>query len=118
MATVAQFRAAALALPDTVEGAHQGHADFRVKGKIFSGLHPDGKRGSLKLEATTRDRLGWEPAAGAWGRAGWTYVTLSQATIAELKNALAESHALVSAKSVTPRRRTRPSTAGPKRARI
>jgi hypothetical protein len=30
------FRRIALAMTDAVEGAHMGHPDFRVKGKIFA----------------------------------------------------------------------------------
>lgn len=37
-----RFRKTALSLPDTVEGAHQGHADFRVGKRIFATLgYPD-----------------------------------------------------------------------------
>ena len=32
------FRHLALALEGTVEGAHMGHADFRVGGRIFASL--------------------------------------------------------------------------------
>ena len=32
------FRALALELPGVIEAAHQGHADFRVRGKIFATL--------------------------------------------------------------------------------
>jgi hypothetical protein len=36
-----EFRRLALSLPAAVEGAHMGHADFRVGGRIFATLgHP------------------------------------------------------------------------------
>ncbi len=36
------FRRIALGLPEASEGAHQGHADFQVRGKIFATLgYPD-----------------------------------------------------------------------------
>ena len=39
--TGAEFRKLALALPEASEGAHVGHADFRVGGKIFATMPPD-----------------------------------------------------------------------------
>ena len=37
-----QFRHLALAFPGAIEGAHRGHAGFRVGGKIFATLgYPD-----------------------------------------------------------------------------
>jgi hypothetical protein len=39
-----RFRRAALALPGALEGAHQGHADFRAGKRIFATLgYPDDK---------------------------------------------------------------------------
>lgn len=49
--TPSQFRHIALSLPDAVEGAHMGHADFRVGGKIFATLgHPDAAWGMVQLK--------------------------------------------------------------------
>lgn len=45
----AQFRTLALAMPDSEEKSHFGQPDFRVRGKIFAGLDPEGTRGTLKL---------------------------------------------------------------------
>ena len=36
--TIAEFRRIALSMPEASEGAHMGHPDFRVKGKIFATL--------------------------------------------------------------------------------
>ena len=36
--TVDEFRKMALSLPEALEAAHMGHADFRVRGKIFATL--------------------------------------------------------------------------------
>ena len=45
-----RFRRTALALPGAVEGAHQGHADFRVGKRIFATLgYPDQDWGMVKL---------------------------------------------------------------------
>jgi hypothetical protein len=87
----AQFRKLALSLPETEEKSHFGQPDFRVKNKIFAGLSPDGKRGTLKLEPEVQSMVvgakpgAFFPAAGAWGRKGWTHVELARAGVAELK---------------------------------
>jgi hypothetical protein len=89
--TPAQFRKLALALPETEEKSHFGQPDFRVKNKIFAGLSPDGKRGTLKLEPEVQSMVlaakprAFAPAAGAWGRKGWTHVELARVGVAELK---------------------------------
>src|SRR5882724_5838914 len=45
-----RFRKVALALPGAVEGAHQGHADFRVGKRIFATIgYPDDDWGMIKL---------------------------------------------------------------------
>src|SRR4051794_4017555 len=93
--TPSQFRRIALSLPDAVEGAHMGHADFRVGGKIFATLgHPDSAYGMVQLKPdqqallveTSRDIF--RPVPGGWGRQGSTYVTLAAADATTLKNAL------------------------------
>lgn len=90
-----QFRRIALSLPDSVEGAHMGHADFRVGGKIFATLgHPDAAWGMVQLKpdqqallvATTPEVF--TPVPGGWGRQGSTHVKLSAADAATLKHAL------------------------------
>ena len=46
-----EFRTLALSLPDVAEGAHMGHPDFRVRGKIFATLgYPDEAWGMVKLK--------------------------------------------------------------------
>ena len=47
--TADEFRGLALDLPEAVEGAHMGHPDFRVGGKIFASLGPDEAWGMVKL---------------------------------------------------------------------
>lgn len=92
--TPAQFRKAALALPDVVEGEHQGHPDFRAGGRVFATLLADGARGMVKLPAADQARLvagnprAFEPASGAWGRAGSTYVLLAEVAVAVVEDAL------------------------------
>ena len=76
------FRRIALALKDTVEGAHIGHPDFRVNGGIFATLHPDNTFGMVKLTPDDQQKFVREhpttftPENGAWGRQGCTRVRL------------------------------------------
>ena len=83
--TADDFRRLALALPEAVESAHVGHPDFRVGGKIFSGLDYVGTRASVKLTPDQQDVLMsaepsmFTPCAGAWGMRGWTYLILAAA---------------------------------------
>jgi hypothetical protein len=90
-----QFRRIALSLPDAVEGAHMGHADFRVGGKIFATLgHPDPGHGMVQLKADQQALLVetspevFTPVPGGWGHQGSTHVRLAAADAATLKNAL------------------------------
>src|SRR5687767_5156339 len=84
MLTDDDFRRIALSMPDAVEGAHMGHPDFRVNGRIFATLHPDRRWGMVKLTAAQQHevvRAGgvFVPANGAWGRQGCTNVCLADA---------------------------------------
>lgn len=81
-----QFRRLALSFPEATEGAHMGHPDFRVRGKIFATLHPDRRHGMVKLTPNQQAdvlelrRAGaFSPSAGAWGRGGCTNVLLAAA---------------------------------------
>jgi hypothetical protein len=85
--TAEAFRAMALSLPGTVEGRHQGHADFRVRGKVFATLgYPDDNWAMVRLtpeEQKKRVRQTpamFVPAKGQWGEQGSTLVNLEHAT--------------------------------------
>ena len=76
----------ALSLPEAVEGAHMGHADFRVNGKIFATLgYPNDKFGVVMLTPQDQDFITrdhptvFAPVAGKWGASGATTVTLRKA---------------------------------------
>jgi hypothetical protein len=77
------FRRIALGMKDATEGAHMGHPDFRVHGKIFATLHPDNATAMVKLspdqqqEFVARDGRAFAPENGAWGRQGCTAVRLA-----------------------------------------
>jgi hypothetical protein len=90
-----QFRRIALSLPEATEGAHMGHADFRVGGKIFATLgHPDASHGMVQLKPDQQALLletspdVFRPVPGGWGRQGSTHVRLAAADSVALRNAL------------------------------
>lgn len=95
MAKPEDFRRLALAFPEAVEGAHMGHADFRVGGKIFATLgSPDADHGMVGLMpeqqelAMAAEPGAFRPAAGAWGRGGSTLVNLANVSDAWLERTL------------------------------
>jgi hypothetical protein len=102
--TVDAFRKIALGLPEAIESAHMGHPDFRVRGRIFATLSADGVWGVVMLNPEEQEVLVsaeptiFEPAAGAWGRAGSTKVRLAEADRTTLKSALTAAHRSVLAK--------------------
>jgi hypothetical protein len=104
MITAAQFRKLALAFPEVEEKSHFEQPDFRVRNKIFAGLYKDGSEGTLKLTPDLQAMVlsaepdVFIPAAGAWGRSGWTRIVLSKAELPGLRELLAESYRLVAPK--------------------
>lgn len=109
--TPAQFRKLALALPEAEEGAHMGHPDFRVGGRVFASLQPDGLRAMAKLPpylqaALVRDHPDLAaPAAGAWGRAGCTLLRLDGTPADLMRAALAAAWQTTAPKQVLARHR-------------
>lgn len=77
------FRRIALGMDGAVESAHMGHPDFRVNNRIFATLHHDRAFGGLMLtpeqqaDVLREHPQAFEPASGAWGRAGATRVRLA-----------------------------------------
>jgi hypothetical protein len=92
--TVDDFREIALGLPDAIEGAHMNHPDFRAAGRIFATLHADGERGTVNLPPPDQRAFSrthpavFSPAAGAWGRQGWTMVRLDAADVSTVRAAM------------------------------
>lgn len=91
--TADDFRRLALDLNDAVEAAHMGHPDFRVNGRIFATLDGREEFGVVALSpeeqnAMRRESAAFEPAAGAWGRQGWTKIHLARADRGAVRAAL------------------------------
>ena len=93
MATAAQFRRIALGLEGTSEAPHFDRAAFKVA-RIYATLAADGRTANLKLVLDEQQLkcltapAAFKPVPNAWGRQGWTSVTLSQLPAAELQAAL------------------------------
>jgi len=93
--TANQFRRIALSLPETAEGAHMDHPDFRVSNKIFATLaYPDEEWGMVKLTPEQQqsfmrdDPKVFDPCSGAWGQRGATNVRLAPAKQDAVRRAL------------------------------
>jgi hypothetical protein len=93
--TPATFRKLALSLPEAYESSHLGHADFRVRKRIFATLaYPDIAWAMVKLTpAQQQFFVGAHPAVfkavkGGWGLKGATNVKLRAATVAILRQPL------------------------------
>lgn len=87
-------RALALLLPEVIAGAHSGHPDFRVGGRIFATLWTDEDRVVVKLTPEMQSVMVdaepdvFEPIPGSWGARGWTNVDLTVADEETLRSAL------------------------------
>src|SRR5688572_27898428 len=90
-----EFRQLALGFPEAEERSHMDHPDFRVGGKIFATIAPDGVRGMVKLSPEQQAILtrsvptDFVPASGAWGRNGSTMVTFATTEQVTARQALA-----------------------------
>jgi len=91
----AEFRALALSLPEAIEGAHMGHPDFRVGGKIFATLGvPDDDHAVVMLPPDEQSEYVhaaptvFAPVHGAWGKGGATTVRLAAVTTSTMEAAL------------------------------
>lgn len=93
--TAEDFRRIALSLGGASEGAHMGHADFRVAKRIFATLgYPDPDWGMVALTPDQQEILVqaepeiFRPVKGGWGAQGATQVRLEAADEATLRGAL------------------------------
>jgi hypothetical protein len=90
-----RFRLIALQLPGAIEGAHHGHADFRVGKRVFATLgYPDQSWGMVKLTPQQQSVLVeaepeiFRPVPGGWGKRGSTLLRVAKADQATLRSAL------------------------------
>jgi hypothetical protein len=93
--TADAFRRLALSLPEATEGSHMGHADFRVRGKVFATLgYPDATKAVVRINSAQQDMLSraepeaFTPVPGGWGSRGATIITLRKAKKAATLDAL------------------------------
>lgn len=93
MATPKDLRTLALALDGSIESPHFDRAAFKVA-RNFATLAADGLTANLKLSPDEQALKcltapeAFAPVPNAWGRQGWTTVTLSAVTAQELQGAL------------------------------
>ena len=79
------FRRIVLGMAGAIEASHMGHPDFRAHGRIFATLNAEETRGVVMLTPEQQQTLladhaaMFEPAAGAWGRSGSTWINLDAA---------------------------------------
>jgi hypothetical protein len=106
--TAGDFRWLALGLAGAEESAHMGHPDFRRKGKVFATLdYPAEGWAMVKLTPSQQQHFlrrapgVFQPASGAWGKAGSTTIRLEGAQKPVVKAALAAAF-----EALTPPKRT------------
>ncbi len=99
------FRELALACEGAVEGAHMGHADFRVMGRVFASLgYPDDAWGMVKLTAdeqgvaTTDRRSCVQTRSGCVGTSGLDLGEARSGRLQTLEEAIAAAWVHVAAK--------------------
>ena len=98
-------RAMALALPEAEEGAHMGHADLRVRNKVFASLPNDPGVVAVKISPPNLDALvRADPAAfrDVWG-GRWLGVRLDKVSKAVLRDLLTDAWTLTAPKALVTR---------------
>ena len=106
MATAKDLRRMALALDGTTEAPHFNRAAFKVA-RIFVTLAADGRTANFKFTPEEQEFKcmlapdAFSPVPNAWGKQGWTTVTLAKIKVADLKDVLetAWHHAVPSSRS-------------------
>ena len=101
--TARAFRNFALSLLEATEGSHMGHADFRVRGKIFAMFNEKERRLWIKSNHDEQRAL-VAMDAEAWfvppyvGPSGWVGAVLSKADGAEVRELLVEAWRMTATK--------------------
>jgi len=99
--TISEFVELATELEGTVSAPHFDRTAFKVK-RNYATLAADGLTANLNLNPDEQELKclthpeAFAPVPNAWGKQGWTTATLSELTMAELRDALemAWRHAL------------------------
>ncbi|MCC8966280.1 MmcQ/YjbR family DNA-binding protein [Bradyrhizobium sp. Pear76] len=111
-----RFRRTALSLPEVVEGAHHGTANFRVGKRIFATLgYPDKDWGMVKLTPEQQAVVVeaepeiFRPVPGGWGKSGSTNVRLAKADQVTLRSALTMARDNIAVKPAKKVRAKKPS---------
>jgi hypothetical protein len=87
------LRRIALALEGTTEAPHFDRSAFKVA-RIYATVPKDGHRANLRLSPEEKEfrcllnPTAFAPVPNAWGRQGWTTVTLASLETDELASAL------------------------------
>jgi hypothetical protein len=93
MAKAADLRRIALSCEGTTEAPHFDRVAFKVR-RIYVTLAADGKTANFKFTPEEQEfkcllaPKAFQPISGGWGRQGWTTATLSEMSLAELRQAL------------------------------
>ena len=104
------MRRLALGLDGTVEAPHMGRAAFKVA-RIYATLAPGELTANLRLTPDEQEfkcmlnPAAFAPVPNAWGRQGWTIVTLAVIELDELATALTLAWTHVLPKSRVGKRR-------------
>ncbi|MEO8812362.1 MAG: MmcQ/YjbR family DNA-binding protein [Caulobacteraceae bacterium] len=81
------LRSFVLSMPEAIEQDHHGSPSFRVRGKIFCTVKPDGSRLMVKLAGEDQHNFveahpgTITPVPGYWGKKGSTLVNMSEAPV-------------------------------------
>jgi hypothetical protein len=105
MITAGEVRKLALSFPESVEAPHFDRASFRVRGRIFATIAPDGTSGMLKLDLDAHEALlAAHPETffsfGGFSRNGATGVRFARVSKAMFRDLLAEAWRNVAPKTL------------------
>lgn len=114
------FRRIVLGMEGALEATHMGHPDFRARGRIFATLNAEETRGVVMLTPEQQQMCladhptMFEPAPGAWGRSGSTWVLLDAADEDVIGEAVTLAWQNAAAKAAT---RKKPAASARKKSR-
>lgn len=92
----------ALSLPEAHEGAHMGHADLRVRDKVFASLPNDRGTAAVKISPASLDalvRADPETFRNAWG-GRWVGVRLDRVSRDVMRELLRDAWAMTAPRSL------------------